>query len=119
MTLKKVWNRFIEKYMRNTAESITAADFPVDEVKRYRIIFSGMVQGVGFRYETWAIAQKLELSGFVENCSNGTVYAEIQGPKNRIICLIDCLKSIPRIQITDVDIEELALKKEQGFEITN
>jgi acylphosphatase len=39
--------------------------------KRYRI--SGRVQGVGFRYFAERAAARLNLSGYVRNCSDGTV----------------------------------------------
>ena len=117
MALKKLWNQFVEKYMKNTAESIDGMKFPTDEVRRYQIKFSGLVQGVGFRYETWCLAQKLELTGFVENLADGRVYAEIQGSKNRIMYLIECLKSIPRIQIENLEIEEIELKNETDYTI--
>ena len=119
MCLKKLWTQYIEKYMKNTSESINATDFSEDEICRCRIIFKGLVQGVGFRYETWTIAQKLELAGFVKNLPDGSVYAEIEGPKNRIKYLIECLNSISRIQIESMEIDEIALKKELEFEIAD
>ena len=90
-----------------------------DEIRRYDIIFSGRVQGVGFRYETWRLAQKLGLVGYVENLPDETVHAEIQGPKDKILQLIDSLKSIPRIYIDQVVIDELGLKKDSEFKIAN
>ncbi len=119
MSLKKVWNQFLDKYMKSTAEKIKDATFADDEIKRYRVIFSGIVQGVGFRYETWAIAQKLQLTGFVENLPNGTVYAELQGPENKILYLIECLKTVPRIQIEKLEMVEMELKNDNIFEIAN
>ncbi len=119
MSLKKAWNQFLDKYMKSTAEKIEHVEFSADETKRYSIIFWGLVQGVGFRYETWAIAQKLGLTGFVENLSDGTVYAEIQGPENKILYLMDCLQSIPRIHIEKMKMDEMELKQESHFEIAN
>lgn len=119
MGLKNLWNQFCDKYMKDTTQNIDTSRFPEDEIIRYRIVFSGLVQGVGFRYETWAIAQKLGLTGFVENLPNGDVHAQIQGPRNRIMYLIECLKSIPRIQIADVQMEEIEQKEELHFEIAN
>ena len=119
MCLRHLWNHYVEKYMKNTSESIIPTRFPDDEIRRYRIIFWGLVQGVGFRYETWSIAQKLELAGFVKNLPDSSVYAEIQGPKNRIMCLIECLKSVPRIQIEKMEVDELEVQDEIGFEISN
>ena len=119
MPLKNTWKNFLDKYMKNTAEQISNVQFPSDEMRRYDIIFSGIVQGVGFRYEVWTLAQKLQLAGYVENLPNETVHAEIQGPKNKIMYLIECLKQVPRIQIENVEIEELALKEDTMFEIAN
>ena len=119
MMLKKSWKNFMDKYMKNTAEQIDTSQFQPDEMRRYDIIFTGIVQGVGFRYEVWSIAQKLHLTGYVENLANGTVHAEIQGPKNRILHLIEGMKQIPRIHIEKVEIEELGLKEEDSFEIAN
>lgn len=93
--------------------------FEPGEMRRYDIIFSGEVQEVGFRYETWRLAQRLKLTGYVENLANGNVHAEIQGPKDRILALIDSLKQIPRIQIGNVEIDEKPLKDETSFEIAN
>lgn len=119
MTLKKSWKKFVDKYMRSAAEQIDTSQFEDEEIRRYDIIFEGVVQGVGFRYEVWTIAQKLHLTGYVENMTNGTVHAEIQGPKNRILHLIECMKQIPRIQIDEVKIDEIDLKEENTFEIAN
>ena len=41
------------------------------QAKRYLV--SGMVQGVGYRYYTLAAAEKLRVSGFVRNLSDGRV----------------------------------------------
>jgi acylphosphatase len=41
------------------------------QAKRYFV--SGMVQGVGYRYYTLAAAEKLRVSGFVRNLSDGRV----------------------------------------------
>jgi acylphosphatase len=101
--------------MRSSIEKLEFPDFLPDEERRYEIIFSGIVQGVGFRYEAWLIAEKLGLSGFAENLPNGDVRMEIQGPKNRILHLIHCMESIPRISITNKVIKELMLKEEKGF----
>lgn len=46
-----------------------------------QLTITGRVQGVGFRWGTLKIAQRLGLSGFVRNQIDGTVYVEVQGPK--------------------------------------
>ncbi len=52
------------------------------------VIFSGRVQGVGFRYMTRRIADRHELTGWVRNLPNGTVEALFQGLEADIqVCL--------------------------------
>ena len=115
MPLIELFKNFRDKYMRSSVERMEFPEFPPDEERRYEIIFSGIVQGVGFRYEAWLIAEKLELTGFAENLSNGDVRMEVQGPKNRILHLIHCMESIKRIHIENKVIEELPLKEEKEF----
>jgi len=117
--MKKSWKNFLDKYMKNTVEQIDTTQFQSDEMRRYDIIFSGIVQGVGFRYEVWTIAQKLDLTGYVENLPDETVYAEIQGQQNKVDYLIEYLKSISRIHIERIQMDEIALQNETGFEIAN
>ena len=102
--------------MKAPMEELDVSTFPEDEEKRYHIIFSGVVQGVGFRYETWRMAQKLGLTGFAENLANGDVRVEIQGPKNKILYVIQYLQSIPRIHIENIEMEEIESKREEVFE---
>lgn len=117
--MKNIFKNLWDKYMTGASEKIDTLDFSLDETKRYQIIFSGLVQGVGFRYETWMIAQKLQLVGFVENLPNGDVYAEIQGPKNKISYLIKYMKAIPRIHIEKVRMDEMRIQEESDFQIKN
>lgn len=48
-------------------------------MRRYHVIVSGRVQGVGFRYFCVMNAQQLGLTGSVRNMSNGMVEIFIQG----------------------------------------
>ena len=48
-------------------------------MKRYYILYSGQVQGVGFRWRLMQIAYKYNLTGYVKNLSNGNVETEVQG----------------------------------------
>ena len=47
---------------------------------RYAWLFSGTVQGVGFRWTNQGLAQDRGLTGWIRNLDDGTVEAEIQGP---------------------------------------
>lgn len=115
MSLVELLTNFRDRYMRSSVDKMDFPEFPPDEDRRYQIIFSGTVQGVGFRYEAWLIAQKLNLTGFVQNLPNGDVLVEVQGPKNKILHLIHCMESIRRIYIEKKVIDELPLKEEMEF----
>ncbi len=99
--------------MTNQVDKMNFPEFGPDEEKRYRIIFSGTVQGVGFRYEMWIIAERLELTGFCKNLPDGRVFAELQGPENKITHLIHLMDSIRRIHIESKEMTELPFKKEE------
>jgi acylphosphatase len=51
---------------------------------RQRVLFSGRVQGVGFRATARAIAHAHPVSGFVRNEPDGTVLLEVQGPPDAV-----------------------------------
>jgi acylphosphatase len=55
------------------------------------IIFSGQVQGVGFRFTAFNIANRYELTGFVRNLPDGTVEMLIQGLTETVD---DCLRDV-------------------------
>lgn len=50
---------------------------------RVRTIYTGRVQGVGFRATTASIAARYPITGFVRNETDGSVWCEAQGsPKD-------------------------------------
>ncbi len=49
-----------------------------------RVIFTGRVQGVGFRYTTKEIATGFDVVGTVKNLPNGTVELEIMGEEEEL-----------------------------------
>ncbi|MBT3344805.1 MAG: acylphosphatase [Gemmatimonadetes bacterium] len=51
------------------------------ETQVLRIRVEGRVQGVGFRYFARAQANRLDLSGFVRNVTDGSVEAEAMGER--------------------------------------
>lgn len=55
-------------------------------------IFSGKVQGVGFRYTVRTYAETLKLKGYVKNLPNGNVELIAQGSKNELLELLRFLE---------------------------
>lgn len=56
-------------------------------------IFSGKVQGVGFRWTVVDKAQDFGVNGFVRNVPNGTVEMVAQGEKKVLEALLEAIKS--------------------------
>lgn len=57
-----------------------------------QILFSGQVQGVGFRWTTERIASRLPLRGYVRNLPDGRVEAVVAGSAANIQQLIEKLQ---------------------------
>jgi len=53
-------------------------------MKRVRILISGLVQGVGFRYYVINRARKLKVKGFVKNLDDGRVEVVAEGDSRRL-----------------------------------
>ncbi len=69
-----------------------AAHYDVAEVIRLFLVFDGTVQGVGFRWTTQALAEKVGVTGWVRNMDDGTVQAEMQGPGHDICRVLAALR---------------------------
>ncbi|MFV1964776.1 MAG: acylphosphatase [Pirellulaceae bacterium] len=52
--------------------------------ERREVLFSGHVQGVGFRYATRHIAQGFEVTGYVRNQGDGRVQLVCEGTKSEL-----------------------------------
>jgi acylphosphatase len=75
---------------------------------RARISVSGRVQGVGYRAFTVRNAVQRELVGGVKNCEDGRVELEAEGPKDRIVSLIEVLRAgPPASRVTGIHVEWL------------
>jgi acylphosphatase len=83
------------------------------------IIFSGRVQGVGFRFTAHRIAGRHQLTGYVRNLSDGTVEMFAQGKAEDIDdCIKDIEESLPG-HVRDMEIEKVPSNpKYTAFTIT-
>ena len=84
---------------------------------RRRWRFTGMVQGVGFRYYARAAAQQLGLTGWVANNWDGSVTMEAQGERAALDELVPTIERTNRwARIENTETTELPLKEhEYGF----
>jgi len=88
-------------------------------MKATRLLITGIVQGVGFRYFAERSARELGLAGYVRNLQDGRVEVVASGPVERVRQLIDRLRIGPRagkvdaIEILETDLEDGC----DGFEI--
>ena len=81
---------------------------------RARISVSGRVQGVGYRAFTLRAASQRGLVGGVRNCEDGRVELEAEGPREKIMSLIEALKvGPPASRVTELRVEWVQAKGRQ------
>ena len=73
----------------------------MSKVSRLRVIVSGRVQGVGYRYFVQSQAWELGLAGYVRNLPNGDVELEAEGSADRLDRLIVALRRGPYLSRID------------------
>lgn len=87
---------------------------------RQALSFEGRVQGVGFRYKTFYLAQKYGLTGWVQNEYDGSVSAQIQGQETQIDMVIQALYNDRYIRIDWISRRNIPLEQnERGFSMRN
>jgi acylphosphatase len=59
---------------------------------RKTCIFSGRVQGVGFRYTAQNIAQQYDVKGYVRNLPDGRVELVLEGPDEEMDNIVDSIR---------------------------
>jgi len=83
---------------------------------RKHILFSGRVQGVGFRYHSSVLARDCHLTGWVRNLGSGDVEMEIQGKPldvERFLLLIG--KNDNYIRIDHMEVDDRNEIEEKGY----
>lgn len=88
----------------------------MEKIRRH-IIFFGYVQGVGFRYRASFAARHYGLSGWVRNCSDGSVEMEAEGTEADITAVIGALQQNPWAQIDRIASERITVQNDRSFEI--
>ena len=73
---------------------------------RRTVLFSGRVQGVGFRYTTCRVAEDHAVTGYVRNLPDGRVETVIEGDKDEVDRFLAALKTEMASYIREVQQHE-------------
>jgi acylphosphatase len=76
-------------------------------------LFSGRVQGVGFRYQTLQVAKGFEVSGYASNLPDGRVQLEVEGAQGEVEAFLAAVEEQMEGYIRKV--ERTADKREPHF----
>lgn len=85
---------------------------------RVHVYICGTVQGVGYRYSTLEMAQRLGLKGWVRNLPDDRVEAVFEGEPATIEQMLAwCRQGPPAARVRDVTIAQESYEGLQNFEL--
>ncbi|MCG3125302.1 MAG: Acylphosphatase [Phycisphaerae bacterium] len=85
---------------------------------RLRVVFSGRVQGVGFRYTTLDLSRSHAVVGYVRNLPDRTVELEAEGDAAAVEAFVDDICASFRSHIMHVARQPLEPRRQEAsFEI--
>ena len=87
-------------------------------IVRRRYVFTGSVQGVGFRYRAFYAARENGVSGWVKNEYDGSVVMEAEGEPYCIERMIEQIQNGRFVDITSVQYTTVPVQDSHSFEIT-
>jgi acylphosphatase len=93
-------------------------DFAAVAARRVRVLVSGDVQGVGFRWYAREEALERGLAGFVRNLPDGRVEAAFEGDPAKVEEMVEWCRRGPRsARVTALELQEEAPQDHAGFQI--
>ncbi|BDI14588.1 acylphosphatase [Nostoc cf. commune SO-36] len=91
---------------------------PLSNIIRARVLISGRVQGVGYRYATVDTARQLGLTGWVRNLPESRVEAVFEGAREVVDDMVRwCYSGPPDAVVKDVVVEYEVPEGLRGFEV--
>ena len=79
---------------------------------------TGRVQGVFFRAWTREQAARLEVSGWVRNCADGSVDAHLEGPADHLAEMIELMRRGPAgARVDELHVREVEPQMRDGFAV--
>jgi acylphosphatase len=83
-----------------------------------RVIVSGRVQGVGFRYAVARVARTKSVTGWVRNLPDGTVEAVLDGEPDAVDSVVRFCGAGPRgASVVGVDVSEVEAPNIPRFDV--
>ncbi len=111
------WKLIAENAVKEDKET---GENDMSEKIREALTFTGRVQGVGFRYKMYYLAQQYGVTGWVRNEYDGSVSAQAQGREEEIDRVIQALSGDRYIEIDHVGRSRIPLdEEERGFRMLN
>lgn len=88
----------------------------MEQIKRYKAVLTGNVQGVGLRIFVVEQANKLGITGWVKNMADGSVEMEAQGNVANLEQLMSIVKKGNFIiKVKNIDCTEIDCVEETSF----
>ena len=82
-----------------------------------RVLYSGRVQGVGFRYTAHDLAAGYPIAGYVRNLPSGEVELVAEGEPDAVEAFLDAVAQRMAIYITSTTVQDSAPLRQRGFQI--
>ncbi len=82
---------------------------------RKHYIFTGLVQGVGFRWVAYHAASRYGVTGFVRNLPDGSVEMEAEGSEAALGMVVECIRNGRFIEIESVAEREIPEQGDSSF----
>ena len=91
-----------------------------DARRRVRVLVSGDVQGVGFRWYTRERAAAMGVTGSVRNLPDGRVEAVFEGDAAAVERMVEWCRTGPRsARVESIDVSEEPLEGDGSFRIAH
>jgi acylphosphatase len=84
---------------------------------RKRVLYTGRVQGVGFRYAARAIAGRFAVAGHVRNLPDGRVELAAEGEADEVAAFLDAVAEHWSGSLTDVSERDEPPEDTAGFSV--
>ncbi len=83
-----------------------------------KVIITGRVQGVGFRFSAREQARKYGVKGYVKNLPTGNVEIKVSGPENKVnLYLRWCNEGPSHAYVEDIFIEDAVPENFETFDV--